>query len=216
MIQRQRELIENYAKEETDKLGLYAWPHVKRVARLCLKLAKALGLVKVNTDVLEASALLHDIAKISEDKTSGKVDHGVIGARMAEDFLMKSGFKKEFTDAVSHCILAHTHYVEPSSIEAKILHDADYVDKVGAVGVASILIKACLSDTTIEGVLEAFESKTNDQSPVAKHINQLRNPHLYTKPAKDLVEERNRMLLLYFGELKNELELRDNEPNKKS
>jgi uncharacterized protein len=209
MEQSRRECIEKYAKEETDRVRTYAWPHVKRVAKLCLEMAKSPGLGNVDMDVLEASALLHDIAKHLEDKGDAKVDHGVLGARMAADFLKRSGFKKEFINAVSHCILAHTHSVQPSSIEARILHDADYVDKVGAVGVATILIKACLSDTTIEGVLEEFESENNDQSPVAKHVNQLRNPHPYTKVARELVQERNRVLLMYFEKLKSELELTD-------
>jgi uncharacterized protein len=216
MNEAQRKLIENYAKHETDKLGVYAWPHVKRVSRLCLQMAKAHEVGKVDLDVLEASALLHDIAKHLEKETGAEVDHGVIGAKMAADFLKKSGFEKGFIDTVSHSILAHTHSVEPDTIEARILHDADYVDKIGAVGLATILIKACLSDTTIESVLEAFESETNDQSPVAKHINQLKNPHPYTKAARALVEERNRMLLTYFKELKNELELRDLESKKSS
>jgi HD superfamily phosphodiesterase len=110
---------------------------------------------------------------------------------------------------VSHAIRAHTHIVEPDSIEAKILHDADYVDKVGAVGLAAILIKACLSDTAIEGVLKAFESETNDQSLIAKHINQVRNPHMYTETARVIVEKRNWILLTYFRKLKTELELSD-------
>jgi uncharacterized protein len=128
---------------------------------------------------------------------------------MARDFLKKCGFDKKMVESVSNVIEAHTHAVEPDSIEAKILHDADYVDKVGAVGLATIMIKACLSSTTIERVLDAFESKTNDQSPVAKHINQLRNPHPYTKAAAAIVEKRNQVLLTYFRELKSELELSD-------
>jgi HD superfamily phosphodiesterase len=128
---------------------------------------------------------------------------------MAEDFLKKRGFKREVAQAVSHAIKAHTHYIEPDSVEAKILHDADYLDKVGAVGLATILIKACLSDATIEGVLNVFQSETNDQSPVAKHIDQVRNPHLYTETARILVEKRNRVLLTYFRHLKTELELSD-------
>jgi putative nucleotidyltransferase with HDIG domain len=86
MNQTQRESIEKYAKEETDKLGVYAWPHVKRVSRLSLRMAEMLDEGRVNLDVLEVSALLHDIAKHLQ-KSDAKVDHGVLGAKMAEDFL---------------------------------------------------------------------------------------------------------------------------------
>jgi hypothetical protein len=44
---------------------------------------------------------------------------------------------------------------------------------------------------------------------VAKHVNQPRNPHLYTEIAKEIVMKRNRVLLSFFKELKRELELGD-------
>ncbi len=108
MNQAERESIEKYAKDETDKLGLYAWPHVKRVSRLSLHMAEMVDEGRVNLDVLEVSALLHDIAKHLEENDA-KVDHGFLGAKMAEDFLKKCGFKREIVQAVSHAIRAHTH-----------------------------------------------------------------------------------------------------------
>jgi len=56
------ELIERYSKEQMDKLGLYGWPHARRVLRLCLKIAELEG-GRVDLEVLKVAALLHDIAK---------------------------------------------------------------------------------------------------------------------------------------------------------
>ncbi|WXG45146.1 MAG: HD domain-containing protein [Candidatus Atabeyarchaeum deiterrae] len=204
----QLELIERYSKKQTNKLGPYAWSHVRRVYRICLRMAKTENENRVDLDVLEAAALLHDVGKYIE-KSDPETDHGLIGARMAEDILKKCGFEMEKMKSVSHAIRAHTHAVEPNLVEARILHDADYIDKVGAVGVATILIKACLSDATIEEVLETFNSGEQGESPVAKHIGQIRKPHLYTNTARKVVARRNQTVVKFFSQLKKELELRD-------
>jgi len=64
---------------------------------------------------------------------------------MAETFFEKCGFPKSKIKAVRHAIRAHTHVEESTSVEAKMLHDADFLDKLGAVGIATIFVKACLT-----------------------------------------------------------------------
>jgi uncharacterized protein len=113
-------LVEDYAKEQMDKLGLYGWPHVQRVLRLCVGLAE-LEKCYVDMDVLRVAALLHDVAKCLE-KENPQIDHGVVGAEMAEAFLKKIGFSESKVRLVCHAIRVHTHSEEPKSTEAKILH----------------------------------------------------------------------------------------------
>jgi uncharacterized protein len=208
MKRSQFEFIERHFKEQTGKLGLYTWPHVRRVSRICLKMARVENESGVDLDVLEAAALLHDVAKHLEE-SNPRVDHGLIGATMAECILTKCGFETKKVEAVSHAIRAHTHSVEPDSVEARILHDADYIDKVGAVGLATVLVKACLSNTTIEEVLEIFNSGQPGESAVAKHVGQMRKPHPYTNTARMVVRRRNQIAAKFFSQLKKELELRD-------
>jgi len=200
------ELIEEYSKEQMDKLGLYGWPHVQRVLRLCLKLAEFEG-GDVDLEVLKAAALLHDIAKHIQRSNPG-IDHGAAGAEMAEAFLRKCGFPKTKIDAVCHAIRAHTHVEEPASIEAKILHDADFLDKLGAVGIATIFVKACLTNQTIEAVLENFYAE-EQESYVIKHIRWIKKPHLYTETAKIIAEKRNKIAFTFFNQLRKEVNLED-------
>ena len=207
MNQKQFELVERYSKQQMAKLGLHAWPHIQRVLRLCEVVSKFEGQnVAVDLDVVRVSALLHDVAKRLE-KEDSSLNHGDVGAVMAENFLKSIGFSDEKGKRVCHAIRVHTHREEPTSIEAKILHDADFIDKLGAVGIATIFIKACLTNKTIEEVAEAFELETPKQSYVGRHIRWLRNPHLYTKTAKEIARKRKDIVSKFFKELKSEIEL---------
>jgi len=208
MDQKLFELVEGYSKEQMAKLGLHAWPHIQRVLNLCDVISKVEGKdAAVDLEVVKVAALLHDVAKHLE-KGGSSLDHGDVGAVMAESFLRSVGFSDEKIKIVCHAIRVHTHREEPTSIEAKILHDADFIDKLGAVGIATIFIKACLTNKTIEEVDEAFESEpqTQKQSYVAKHIRWLKSPHLYTKTAQEIARRRNEIVSTFFKELKKELE----------
>jgi len=154
-----------------------------------LKIAELEG-GNVDLEVLKAAALLHDIAKHVQ-RNNLSINHGAVGAEMAEAFFRKCGCPESNIRAICHAIRAHTHVEEPASIEAKILHDADFLDKLGAIGIATIFIKACLTNQTIEQVLESFYAE-EQESYVIKHISWIKKPHLYTETAKKLAEKRNK------------------------
>jgi uncharacterized protein len=100
-------LVEEYSKEQMGRLGLYGWPHVQRVLRLCEKMAENQN-CEVDLEVLRVAALLHDVAKHFEGDNP-KVDHGQRSAEMAEAFLRKCGLAEPKVRAVCHAIKAHTH-----------------------------------------------------------------------------------------------------------
>jgi len=187
------------------KLGLHGWPHVKRVQRACIQLSKAMK--NVNPEVLDLAALLHDIGKYLE-KGSDALDHGGISADMAEEFLSSMGFGESRVKAVCHAIRVHTHGEEPRSIEAKVLHDADFLDKMGAVGVATVFIKACLTNVTIEETARFWKNPSRT-SFVGSHTLWLKKPHFYTRTAENLAKRRNKIVFAFFEQLEKEIELKD-------
>jgi len=201
----QKDVVERYAREQMAKLGLHGWPHVKRVQRLCVRLSK--GLKDVDSEVVEVSALLHDVGKYVE-KENNEVDHGCISAEMAEEFLHSIEFDVEKVEAVCHAIRVHTHGEEPRSLEAKLLHDADMLDKMGAVGIATLFIKACLVGATIEESVESWRNPSKG-SFVGLHALWLQKPHFYTKAADSLAKRRNKIVYAFFKQLDEEIELVD-------
>jgi len=204
---KQLESIENYARERMAELGVYGWPHVERVYHLSMRISKLEGEQSLDLDALKAAALLHDIAKPFQKRNRG-VDHGKIGAEMAENFLKSLGFSEDKIKIVYNAIRAHNKGEKPLSLEAKILCDADFLDKLGAVGVATVFIKACLTKKTIEEMAEIFTKETTETSYVGQHVRWLKErPRLYTKMGRRLAKRRSKLAPLFFRELENELKM---------
>lgn len=113
--------------------------HVYRVLYAALDIAAYEE--NVDTDVLIAAALLHDIGR-KEQLENPALCHARIGAEKADVFLRENGFAPAFCEKVHCCILTHRFRSEapPESLEAKILFDADKLDAAGAVGLARTLI----------------------------------------------------------------------------
>lgn len=94
----------------------------------------------INWDVLIAYALLHDISR-PEQLADPRIDHASHGADKAYAFLMDKGFDQAFCSHVRSCIRTHRFRKTepPSTLEAKILFDADKLDVAGAIGIARTL-----------------------------------------------------------------------------
>lgn len=127
--------IEKEITKYFDKKGAHDMTHTKRVLSIALEIAKFEK--NVDLQVLRAACLMHDIARKKED--SGKCeDHSSEGANMASVILKNISFPKEKIKSVAYCIRVHrkSKRIKPTTIEAKILQDADRIDIFGAIGIA--------------------------------------------------------------------------------
>jgi uncharacterized protein len=115
----------------------WGWRHSERNYLLAMSLAEAEGL-SVDADVLFAAAFLHDWGGIAPFAVAG-VDHAVRSVELAEPFLAEAGFPMEKFPAVRAAILGHMYDKEPVGPEAIVIHDADALDFLGALGSARLL-----------------------------------------------------------------------------
>jgi putative nucleotidyltransferase with HDIG domain len=104
--------------------------HVLRVWETSKKLCEKLG---GDMEVMVAAVLLHDLGRHHVD---GR--HGEKSAELAKPILEKHGFPKDKIPKVLDAIAQHDYYgdiLEKTSLESKILNDADRKDVFGIIGV---------------------------------------------------------------------------------
>jgi uncharacterized protein len=99
--------IKEITKRKMERLGpSHDFSHVERVYNLCKKIAKTEK--NVDFKILQLAALLHDIGRKKENlDKSGRIDHAIESAKMAEKILKKFGFPKEKIEKVKEAIISH-------------------------------------------------------------------------------------------------------------
>lgn len=89
--------------------------------------------------ILLAATLLHDCVSV-EKNSPFRSSASRLAAAKATELLAEMGWEEERTQAVAHAIESHSYSADitPTSLEAKILQDADRLDALGMVGVARL------------------------------------------------------------------------------
>lgn len=164
--------------------------HSERNYVLGMALAQADGLV-VDPDVLFAAAFLHDWGGIEPFNVTG-VDHAVRSVQLAEPFLAGAGFPMEKFPAVRAAILGHMYDKEPEGPEAVVLHDADALDFLGALGAARLL------------------AATGDRPDYDQALGRIERfavdipPRLRTAAARDMAIERVAVMTGFLADVRRE------------
>jgi uncharacterized protein len=195
--------------------------HVMRVYNLCLHLAEK---ENVELDVLQAAALLHDIARVKEDNDqTGNTDHAILGSKMASPILKELGFSEEKIKHIQKCIVSHRYRTGniPQTKEAQILFDADKLDTLGAIGVARSFVWVGRNNAKIytntdieEYIKDNLNGKMNGRiQDKTKHSPQIEfetklkflMTKLHTEKAKEVCKERLEFFKVFLGRLEKEI-----------
>jgi len=116
MDNKTRKKIEGYVKLMRWTLKDFYWKHAFMVRKFALMIQERVGGDK---DIVEVSALLHDIGKAKLLAP----EHEEISAVLSKEFLEKMDFDKNKIQRIIECI----KYKNFKSIEAKILRSADSI-----------------------------------------------------------------------------------------
>jgi uncharacterized protein len=119
--------------------------HFRRVAAMSERLALA-DEPTADRDILSAVAWLHDVGTFP-----GYAQHGLapgeVAAEAAKRILPGTGFPAEKVDVVVSIVRGHSLQTPPANVaEARILHDADMLDFLGAVGLVRLLATSGLEE----------------------------------------------------------------------
>ena len=136
--------VAQHAEEVMGKEGLrYVSAVVANCKMLALELeAQEDDLEPVDTEALIIAAYLHDISTV----THGFHEHHLKSAEMAVEFLRKLDIPSERISKVEQAILAHMTVFsleqrESTSIEGRILYDADKLGRLSGLAVVTSLIE---------------------------------------------------------------------------
>ena len=127
-----RNIINQYVKDLTGDRLASGYGHCYRVYHLARELDD-----NYDDDILYASCFLHDIVTATDDKQMYEQS-----AEKAEQLLHEVGFPAEKINTVTECIKSHWPGSNPKIKEAQLLHDANLIDSLGAIGVVRLSIGA--------------------------------------------------------------------------
>ncbi|MGF1763922.1 HD domain-containing protein [Aliivibrio kagoshimensis] len=135
----------NFIKTEMQQDLAHDFNHVLRVVKTAKSLCDIEG---ATSEVVLPSAYLHDCFSFPKNHPD-RAKSSLIAADKAVEFLIGIGYPAEYLQAIRHAIIAHSFSanVQPETLEAKIVQDADRLDALGAIGVAR-----CIQVSTNLGV----------------------------------------------------------------
>ncbi len=211
-----RELITLIAEEVRQKLegegSGHDWWHIYRVWKMAQHIGKG---EKANMLVVELGALLHDIA---DWKFHGGDD--TVGPRVAGEMLEKRGVLKEVISQVQRIILVGSFKgagvkIGPSTLEGKIMQDADRLDALGAIGIARTFAygghkNRILHNPNQKPIMHA--TKEEYAKSAGTTINHFYEKLLFlkdlmnTKTARELAEGRHKFMEEYLNHFYKEWE----------
>jgi uncharacterized protein len=129
--------IYDYTKQRFDAakhLTAHNWEHAYRDTINAIAIGEAEG---ADMSIVLPAAVMHDIGFLYG--ATGKT-HGAVGADKLPEYLAEGGLhlNKSKIDLLADCIRTHKgsmHGEEPETLEAKVVSDADMLEKFGPIGV---------------------------------------------------------------------------------
>lgn len=185
--------------------------HVLRVAALAVRLAEAEG---ADVEVTRIAALLHDVPV---DDAGGRTAHHLAAAKHAGALLRARGMGTDAIANIVHCIEAHRfrdQSIQPVTLEAKCLYDADKLDSMGAVGVARAFAYAGAHGNRLwTQPVDAVPAKVDapqgrDYTPVHEYVYKLDQllDTLHTPTAHALGKARHAFMVAFFAQFDAEMD----------
>jgi len=185
------------------------WWHIHRVRNNALSIAKV---YQTNLFIIEMAALLHDIA----DHKFHNGDES-IGLKKAEEWLEKMQVSKEEKKHILQIMkeVSFSNGVIPSSLESKIVQDADRLDAIGAIGIARTFAYGGFKKREIYNPeIPAIKYKTLDEykkntNPTLNHFYEkllLLKEMMNTKEAQKIAQQRHEYMEGFLDQFYREWE----------
>ncbi|MCH8821807.1 HD domain-containing protein [Patescibacteria group bacterium] len=164
--------------------------HLLRTANIAKFLAKK---TSANLLIVEAGALLHDVPLASGDDYDYNRNKLI-----ARKVLRQFDLSKSKLEEIAECVASHEGTVKPKTMEAKIVHDADVLEKTGILGIIRHTWKLTnlqkihnedINDEVIQEILDHLKFRRNRiQTPLAKKFSSYLTDNLDIDQVKVIIK----------------------------
>ncbi len=166
---------------------------------------------KANKKLVLYSVLLHDIASFPKNDKRSKIS-STKSSKEAKKILKKFSFPDEEIKIISNAIEDHSFSKnkKPTSLEGKILQDADRLDAIGAIGIARTFAVGGSENRPFYNKSDPFCSirNPNDQNWTLDHFYKkllVIESKMNTKSGKKEAKRRTKILRRFLTDLKREI-----------
>lgn len=187
----------------------HGWEHVQRVHTLALHIAEQEG---ANQFIVGMAVLMHDLGRLAHDDTLHHADSSVA---LATELMSTYDVAPAAQEAILHAIIAHSYSrgVEPRTIEAQVVRDADRLDGLGAIGILRWAITGAQHSTVATLTYHpedpfAEQHLPDDHTYMLDHFfTKLLKLHesMATETGRALAQRRTAFMRMYLDELRDEL-----------
>jgi uncharacterized protein len=197
-----------------DSDPVHDFDHVLRVLALARRIGQAEG---ADMTIVETAVLLHDIHRAHEDQqahvlNSETADHALVAAERARHILRQIDPvpSDDFIEAVAHAIAAHRfrNRIEPQTLEARVVFDADKLDAIGAIGVARAYAYCGMTAQKLWGdVPPDYPGGGEHHTPHHEFVYKLSRieSRMQTATGRAIARERHAYMHEFFNRLKQEV-----------
>jgi uncharacterized protein len=200
--------IKNEVEKIMDNDSAHDFEHIMRVYKNAQKICKK---EKGNQKLILCAALLHDIVSYPKSDKRSKLS-SIHSAKKSEQILKKYDFTTEEITIISNAIRDHSFSQNkvPSTLEGKILQDADRLDAIGAIGIARVFATGGSLKRPFYNIDDPFckARKPDDKTWTIDHFYQKLlhlESHMNTKSGKIEAKKRTKVLREFLKQLKQEL-----------
>lgn len=191
--------------------------HTYRVISMAQKIAQK---ESADTAVVTIAGLFHDVARAMEDRGECD-DHAKKSAEICRKELSDLKYEESFVDQVVDCIVNHRSKSTPSSLEARVLRDADKLDSLGTIGIVRTIGSSLQSKMYNRPIHDHNGELIGDGKKSAVHYIQLKVEEqesknlFYTKTAYEMSRKKLNSMKQFLSNFLDEYASGVNQPYEK-
>lgn len=162
--------FEAYMAEKISTDAAHDINHIKRVVGAARQFATE---ESAQLEVVIPAAWLHDCITLPKNAPNRHEASG-LAAKEAVRWLTEIDYPEAHLDAIAHAVESHSFSagITPTTLEAKIVQDADRIDALGAIGIARCLMVGGALNSTLYHTDDPFcdEREPDDRSYSIDHF----------------------------------------------